>query len=629
MLEVLRRSLRAKVIAAVFASTLAALLVSTVALLLYEVDTYRDFLRTDLTTQANILARTNAPALQFEDPDAAIANLRLLENRRSFEAAAVYTTSGEILASYSRDNEPVDFPNVGPLDRIEVQGGSMALFLPIVENDNRLGTVYLRAGYDLVARSWAYSLILVTVILLSLAVAALITLYLADNVTRPVQAVTRAARRVIEKRDFSQRVPKASADEIGVLVDAFNAMLNEVGDRTAELERTNRSLEVETGIRAEAEKELRVADRRKDEFLATLAHELRNPLAPLVNAISLIKSTGGRPDAAERSLAIIERQIAQLVLLVDDLLDVSRITSGKLEIRTEPVRLRDVVQSAVDTISPRVGASDHPVRIDLPGEGVYVAADRVRLAQILGNLLHNAVKFSKPGGAITLSADADDDVVRIRVSDEGVGIAAESLDSIFEMFTQNGAPVEQTQTGLGVGLALARQLAELHGGTVEAASAGAGKGSTFTVSIPRAARPAAEERSALPSSDDAGEAARVLVVDDNRDFAESLAELLKAYGHEVEVAYDGEHALSLAGEFRPQFGLLDIGLPRMDGYELARRLRRLPWADHLILVAISGWGQEQDRRRSREAGFALHLVKPVQYPVVQAALRGLLEERSA
>jgi CheY-like chemotaxis protein len=342
-----------------------------------------------------------------------------------------------------------------------------------------------------------------------------------------------------------------------------------------------------------------------------------------------MKSTDDRPDAAERSLAIIDRQVAQLVRLVDDLLDVSRITSGKLEIRTEPVRLRDVVQSAIDTIMPRAGAHEHPLRIDLPDEDVYVAADRVRLAQILGNLLHNAVKFSKPRGVITLSAAADGDMVRIRVSDEGVGIPAEALDRIFEMFTQNGAPVGQVPAGLGVGLALARQLAELHGGTVEAASEGPGKGATFTLRIPGAARPAVEEGAASPPSEDVADVARVLVVDDNKDFAQSLAELLKAYGHEVAIAYDGEHALAIAGEFRPQFGLLDIGLPSMDGYELARQLRSLPWADNLILVAISGWGQEQDRRRSRAAGFALHLVKPVQYPVVQAALRGFLEERSA
>jgi signal transduction histidine kinase/CheY-like chemotaxis protein len=623
ILQAINRSIRSKVIAVVLATTLVALLVSTLVLLSYEIDNYREFTASDLVTQADIVGGTTAPSLRFNLPDAATDTLALLENRPGILAAAIYTPDGELFATYGGEGGAV-FPPYSTRGGPHVDGNTLTLFQPIIEDGSQLGTIYLAASYDIYDRVQDYLLILVTVMLVSLLVAAFISVWLQGGVTEPVLAVTDTARRIIEQRDFTLRARRTTDDEVGVLVDAFNAMLAEVAQRTDALEAANRALQQETEERRSAEAALRLADQRKDEFLAMLAHELRNPLAPMVNALGLIASPKADPTITQRAYSIIERQLAHMVRLVDDLLDVSRITRGKLVIRKQSVELASVVQSAVDTVRPLIETREHALTVTLPNQPVYLQADPVRLSQVFSNLLNNSAKYTEKGGRINFTATVVGSSVRVVIADDGIGISADSLPKIFQMFAQGDNSAERTQAGLGVGLALARQLIELHSGTIEAESPGLGLGSRFIVTLPvmaalTAQRPASAD---LPAGQ--RERHRILLVDDNVDFAESLELLLSGMGHEVRVAHEAEGALVTAAQFRPDFAFLDIGLPLVNGYELARRMRAQPESAATILIAVSGWGQEQDRRQAEEAGFALHLVKPVELKSIETALESLM-----
>ncbi|MGE0312248.1 MAG: PAS domain S-box protein [Lautropia sp.] len=449
--------------------------------------------------------------------------------------------------------------------------------------------------------------------------------------------------------------------------------------------------QIEDYLRQLAE-DLSAADRRKDEFIAMLAHELRNPLAPIRNALRMIDLQGAADPAIAAPVAMIGRQVDQLVHLVDDLLDVGRINQGRIALRRERVELAQIVEAAVDAARPACDERTQVLLVELPDAPVVLDADRVRLAQAIGNLLDNACKHSGPKASIAVAVRVrDDDRVELRVRDDGAGIAAEHLASVFDMFMQGDTSLGRPSGGLGLGLTLVKTIVEMHGGTVHASSAGVGKGSEFVLTLPLAdagagagAAPAAALPAAAfpqrpasaattpaghdaapgdtpravadapqspavsapesPASDDApggappgtplpGGARRILVVDDNHDAAASLAMLLDLSGDHARTAHDGLQALDVAAEFRPQVVLLDIGLPGIDGYEVARRIRREPWGRQLVLIAITGWGKDEDRRRSREAGFDAHLVKPVAHlalldllkllgtPVAQAARR--------
>ncbi len=364
------------------------------------------------------------------------------------------------------------------------------------------------------------------------------------------------------------------------------------------------------------------ADRRKDEFLATLAHELRNPLAPLRNSLAILRLPGAAP-AAEGLHEMMERQVTHMVRLVDDLLEISRITRGKIELRKEKVELAAVIRAAIETSQPAIEAAGHQLSVDLPQEPVWLEADPVRLAQVFSNLLNNAAKYTESGGQIRLAArPADGDVV-ISVCDTGIGIPAEMLPKVFEMFTQVNRHLKRAQGGLGIGLTLARQLVGMHGGVIEAHSAGAGQGSEFVVRLPVVATPRPDP-AASPLWQPAPRR-RVLVVDDNRDAADSLSMLLRFMGLEARVAYDGHAALEAIRADRPAAVLLDLGMPGIDGFEVARRVRRDPELRDVMLVALTGWGQDEDHRRSQEAGFDHHLVKPVD----QALLGEILADPNA
>ena len=361
-----------------------------------------------------------------------------------------------------------------------------------------------------------------------------------------------------------------------------------------------------------AEEMLRDADRRKNDFLATLAHELRNPLAPIRNAVQVLMLKG--PPNAELQWAreLISRQAQQLTRLVDDLLDISRITQNKLELRREVVTLSDVVEAAVETSRPVIDEGLHELTVSQSAEPVLVDADPTRLAQVVSNLLNNAAKYSEPKSAImlTVSREGSDAVVRVR--DSGAGIPREMLPRIFEMFVQLDRSASRTG-GLGVGLALAKQLVEMHDGHIEVRSEGAGCGSEFVVRLPTATGPRVESREETPAHAHAGSSPlRVVVADDNRDSVDSLALLLRLTGNEVREAYDGQQAVEAVRDFRPHVVLLDIGMPKLNGYEAARHIRGQAWGVHPVLVALTGWGQDTDRRQSKEAGFDHHLVKPVE-----------------
>jgi PAS domain S-box-containing protein len=370
---------------------------------------------------------------------------------------------------------------------------------------------------------------------------------------------------------------------------------------------------------------LQEADRRKDEFLATLAHELRNPLAPIRNGLQVLRLAKDQPRVEEQARGMIERQVQQMVRLIDDLLDLSRISRGKFELRRERVALAMVLQNAMETSRPLIEQSGHELTLSLPPEPVFVDADVTRLAQVFANLLNNAAKYTERGGEIRLAVEPRDGEVVVRVRDTGVGIPAAMLPQVFEMFTQVDRSLERSQGGLGIGLSIVKRLVEMHGGTVEARSEGHGRGTELVVRLPVLA-PAAEAPRPLGDGEEPAAAPvrrRVLVTDDNEDSAASLAMMLEFMGNEVRTAHDGVEAVETAAAFRPDVILLDIGMPRMNGYDACREIRQQPWSGGIAIVALTGWGQDEDKRRSREAGFDHHLVKPVEPVALERLLAGL------
>jgi PAS domain S-box-containing protein len=371
---------------------------------------------------------------------------------------------------------------------------------------------------------------------------------------------------------------------------------------------------------------LRDADRRKDEFLAMLAHELRNPLAPIRNAIELLDpSRAPAPQDFETMRAVIGRQVRHLSRLVDDLLDVARITQGKITLRQENVSLAAAIEAAIETVAPALDKKAHTLKTEMPDDSLYVIGDGVRIAQVLGNILSNAVKYTPQGGEILIDVRESDEVVQIAVRDNGVGMSAETIPVIFELFVQSQNSLERSEGGLGIGLPLARTLVELHGGQLEAFSGGPGHGSEFIVSLPLAravqiAEPAPAAAAAVVAPRDPGPALRLLLVDDSVDAATLLAMVLEADGYDVRVAHEGKQALEVAAQFEPEIVLLDLGLPGMDGFQLAREMRKLAHTANALLVAVTGYGQAADRLRSQEAGFDHHLVKPVSADEIQRVI---------
>jgi signal transduction histidine kinase len=408
--------------------------------------------------------------------------------------------------------------------------------------------------------------------------------------------------------DFVAQPIRAQGDVSGVMLHAVDVTEAVMARRSSEA----------------LAKKLQDTDRSKDEFLAMLGHELRNPLAPILTALHLMRLRSSN-ESTERERAIIERQVNHLSRLVDDLLDVSRATMGKIDLRREPLEVSTAVARAVEVAAPLIEQKQHQLSVTVPGSGLLVAGDPVRLAQVIANLLHNAAKYTDPGGHISVEAWGEGAEVIIRVKDDGRGVAAERLSSMFELFVQGDQSADRSQGGLGVGLTLVRSLVQLHGGRVEARSEGPGRGTEFIVSLPALPERSASyiPRESQPAGLEPQRPSRILVVDDNRDAAEMLAHGLRHLGHQVREEHEGLAALIAASQFRPEVILLDLGLPGIDGFEIARRLRADPQLGGVKIVALTGYGLDSDRRRTAEVGIDKHLVKPVDLETVLQAITAL------
>jgi signal transduction histidine kinase len=453
-------------------------------------------------------------------------------------------------------------------------------------------------------------------------VAVLVELYCKRRELRELNRILARANKQLSEANLTLQAEKNRE------LESLNATLQRAN---AELERTNRSLQTEVVERTRAEQALQEADRNKDEFLAMLAHELRNPLAPILNALQLMRM---KPSESQSLWAqqVIQRQLASLTRLVDDLLDVSRITRGKITLTWEPVELSTLITRAVETIQPLIQERDHELILQIPSEPLRVNGDATRLTQALGNVLGNAAKYTDRGGRIELRCCRQAADIEIRVRDNGIGIPAELLPRIFDLFTQLDRRSDPSASGLGIGLALVRRLVEMHGGSITAQSTGAGGGSEFVIRLPLLTDVGARPVDHAKPPDDCDEptvSRRILLADDNADALESLATVLRLRGHEVYSAPNGAIALETAERHMPEVALLDIGMPLLDGYEVARRIRAQEWGKAVTLVALTGWGQESDRRRSQEAGFDTHLVKPLDLEKLTALLAHLPAQGSA
>ncbi|MBL0726508.1 ATP-binding protein [Piscinibacter sp. HJYY11] len=591
-------------------TTFLVLLVCSAALLSYEYFTSRSSWADETRTQADFIAHTSAAALVFNDPRAAQENLSLLRLQRRIETAAIYDKEGRVFAFFrANGQEPLPSTVDSALlrDGVRFSGSALTMAYPIRHDDERVGTVYLESRHDMLGRIATYGLILIAVMSMGLGIAVLFFNRLLRRVARPLDEMTQVAHEVMAKRAWGLRARETEYQDIGVLVTAFNGMLAEVQARTGELE-------VEMAERVRAEQGLRQADRRKDEFLATLAHELRNPLAPMTTALALLRRERSTPEVREKSMAILQRQLAHIVRLIDDLLDVSRVSTGKLSLRVERVELVDLIRSTVELFQGTASDKGLSLSFEEPGVAVPLSGDAARLAQVFSNLLTNACRYTPSGGRIGVSVRRTDDSVEVVVQDSGLGIEPAMQHRIFDLFEQGDKSLERGSAGLGIGLTLARQLVQLHGGEISVHSEGRNRGSRFTVRLPfdpATVLPVPPAAPAAATSVPAVRPMRVLVADDNVDFATSLAELLRGAGHSVEVVHDGVAALAAARRNPPDVALLDIGMPHLNGYELARRLRAEPALGRTVLMAITGWGQASDRDEAMRAGFDHHLTKPV------------------
>jgi len=705
----------------ILATTTIALAAAGAALLFIDLRDSSASWSDDLRTEAAILSLAVQPALAFEDRDAAQRNLSALQARASIQAAALYTSDGRLFAHYARAGErglPDEIPPLAP--GVTADGGHMEVLRQVQQEGEVLGTIYLRAQYDVGGRVFAYLSVLGAVFALGLVAALLASSWLQRAISRPMESMAHVARQIVSKRDYSFRAPRTTEDEIGVVVDAFNKMLDEVESHSRALEtseklyraigetinygvwvtdaqggaiyisdsflklvgltlqqaiddgwasalhpddledtlaawkecartgnnwyREHRMLGVDgryhhvlaqgvpirdadgriqrwAGINLDisrlknTERALLEADRRKDEFLATLAHELRNPLAPIRNAVRILDSSAADERQRKWGREVIARQVQRMALLLDDLLDMSRITRGQLELKKDYVDLKTVVSVAVETARPLVDAKRHLLVVNLPAENIRLEVDPLRLSQVIGNLLTNAAKYTDPEGRIELDARVANAELVISIRDNGIGLGEEVIPGLFTMFSQVNLAIDRAEGGLGIGLALVKGLVSLHGGRVEVRSEGLGRGSEFIIHLPHkllvpaqgAEEPATTGASASPIT----RRGRLLVADDNRDAAESLAMVLQFMGYEVVIAFNGAEALELAARERPRVAIIDIGMPGMSGHEVAQRMRREAWGKHAVLLALTGWGQEQDKLAARAAGFDDHLTKPV------------------
>jgi signal transduction histidine kinase len=594
------RSIRQKLHRILLGVSLLSLLLAGVGLMTFDLVRHATAFERDLQTQADVLALTSQAALSFQDPQTAAEDLRSLRAKPALEAAAIYDNRGRLFASYAPAGREAGIPPRVPNYGAHLGWRTTAVVRPIRAKGDQLGFIYIRGEHQLLSRLVDYLTAFAVILVMSLGAAMALTNRLQRAITEPIMAISEVARKVLRGETTALQAEKKSNDEVGELVEAFNAMLAELGRRAERLQESNRA---------------------KDHFLATLAHELRNPLAPIRTGLEILKVDRGRTGASERARATMERQLVHMVHLIDDLLDIARVNTGKFNLEMRSVGLRSLIEGAMESCRPALQENAQALAVELPAADVQLRVDPVRITQAVSNLLSNACKFTPAGGRIELLVAATPQDVRIRVCDSGAGIPPEALDRVFELFAQVGDEAHQRQ-GLGIGLFLVRNVVEMHGGTVMAESAGAGRGACFTIVLPASVIEAVHEGADAPASASAtasGSGRRFLVVDDNVDAAGTLGLLLEMMGHTVSVAHSGEAALAAVKEFDPHIVVLDIGMPGMDGYEVARRLKdRTDLRRRPVLVAATGWGAESDRVRAMQAGFDRHLTKPIEVQELEA-----------
>ena len=596
-------SIRQKLRLILLRGSLVSLLLAGFGLMALDLVRHARSTQHDLQAQADVLALASQASLSFQDPKAATEDLSSLRAKPTVAAAAIYDLQGQVFASYAGEVETTGIPVRAPQRGSRMGWRFVEVVRPVMAGQEPVGSIYIQGEHQLLSRLLEYLAALAVILAASLGAGIALTNRLQRSITEPITAISEVAKKVLRGETLQVRAEKTSNDEAGELVEAFNAMLDELGQRARRLEESNRA---------------------KDRFLATLAHELRNPLAPIRTGLEILKKDGGRTAISDRARATMERQLAHMVHLIDDLLDIARVNTGKFKLDRRRVGLRSLIDAAVETGRPLLQEKRQSLTVDFPSGDLLVTVDPVRITQAVSNLLSNAAKYTPAGGHVALAV-RDDEGVRISVQDDGIGIAPDSLDRVFELFAQVGSGTDGGH-GLGIGLFLVRNVIEMHGGRVTAASAGAGQGSCFTIALPpdtlegRLPAPAAGSAGAPAPPPDS--ARRFLVVDDNADAAVTLAMLLEMLGHTVSVAHSGEEALAAVGDFEPDIVVLDIGMPGMDGYEVARRLKqRTDLARPPLLVAATGWGTEADRSRALAAGFDRHLTKPIEMQALEAIVQ--------
>ncbi len=723
------------------------LMLAAGALLLVEVKAEAQGAQRDLVTQASVIGLASEAALVFSDRRAAEQNLRVLQAQPRVIAAALYDIEGRLFAHFLTADDPAaTVPPRAPAQGMQLGVLTASVLRPVLSNRESVGSVYIQTRHGVVPEVAEYIGWLILVTLGSLFGALLLAHRLQKSITGPIQEVSSVAQAVLDRGTFDVRATKRTHDEVGQMVDAFNAMLDELSRRAADMQEANQALSasearyqlaargssaglwdwdlqrgtmfysprlkavlgyteeefpdiplsltnvmhaddqptVQEALRAHFEGDaayqtecrlrqkdgewrwflvtgmalkdqegtpyrmagslidiserkhseilLQQSNRAKDEFLATLAHELRNPLAPLRTGLHILKKPNAPEAIQRRTLETMDRQLTHMVRLIDDLLDISRINSGKIRLELTRTSLRAALQTALELARPAMDAAGHALHVELPEGDIALQGDETRLAQAFGNLMNNAAKYTPPGGRIRVRAWQEHDEALVEIEDNGIGIPPQMLDQIFSLFAQVETGARHASGGLGIGLFLVRSLVQMHGGRVEATSAGEGRGTTFLVRLPCLTPEAPAEQGGAPESGAApaaAAAARVLVVDDNIDAADTLTTFLEMLGVDARQANDGESAMAAALAFNPDVVLLDIGLPGMDGYQVARALRSDPRLARTTLIALTGWGAEDDRRRAMDAGFDDHLTKPVDLGVLEDVLRRVQAEPRA
>jgi signal transduction histidine kinase/ActR/RegA family two-component response regulator len=640
-----RLPVRLKLVTMIMVTSTAALVLVSAGYLVGDYYQTRRDLEQELLSQASIVLENSTAALGFSDAEAASATLHALEANRHIRLACLYLTNGNILAEFRREPSAQPCPAAPPADGIHYSPNRVLLVGGADLKGQRVGTLYMRSDIEqLTVRLRFQGVLVVALLLMTLGIALLMSARLQAIVSEPVVSLARTAADVSSRGDYSLRAKRTTDDELGTLVDEFNRMLERIQLREGELSTTNEELRREISERRRAEQQRaellvreREANRLKDEFLATLSHELRTPLNAILGWTKLLRANAVPPAAIDRALEKVERNAQVQTRLVEDLLEVSRITSGKLRLELKPLDLVLLVNTAVDSIRPTAEARGVAVDRRLESYAMPTIGDPDRLQQVIWNLLSNAVKFTPSGGVVTVQLARKGIIDELSVSDTGIGIEQAFLPSVFDTFRQADASSTRTQGGLGLGLSIVRHLVEMHGGEVRADSDGLGKGATFTVRLPVRR---IEQAQSIPSADAFASPRRlterrlagvsVLVVDDDQDTRELLVSVLEAAGAAVHEAATASDALATGIRVTPDAIVSDIAMPGQDGYSLMRDLDvALGPAVPRVRVALTAFAGERDRERSLEAGYQRHIAKPIDPAMLISVIEELLGQSSA